>query len=118
MSRLSEHFTTEEFACRCGCGFDTPVPELVQVAEAIRHSLQEPVHINSGCRCPAHNEAIGGSRCSWHMSGQAMDLPVDDKEERFRIVAAAMAAGATDIGVYDWGVHIAVDTPIGLWRGR
>ena len=115
---MSEHFTAEEFACHCGCGFDTPVPELVEVLELIRFSINEPVYLNSCCRCPDHNAAVGGSRQSWHMQGQAADISADDKEERFWIVAAAIDAGATDIGVYDWGVHIAVDTPLGLWRGR
>ena len=117
MSRLSEHFMSEEFECRC-CNKFIPCDELVQLLESIRFSVQRPIVISSGTRCEAHNRASGGDPKSWHLKGQAVDIPVIDKLDRYRVVAAAISAGATDIGVYDWGVHVAVNTPIGLWRGR
>ena len=117
--KLSEHLTTEECACRCGCGDDRPEPELVQMFETVRHALgDEPITPNSVIRCEAYNRSVGGDRRSWHMRGQAMDFPALSKAERFQIGAAAIGAGATDIGVYDWGVHVAVNTPLGLWRGK
>jgi len=116
--KLSEHFTTEEFACKCGCGFDTPVPELVQALELIRTLLDAPMTVTSGCRCLNHNAAIGGDAHSWHMVGQAADIHAPDKKSKYRLVTVAIGSGVTDIGVYDWGLHFAVGTALGLWRGK
>jgi len=116
--KLSEHFHDYEFACHCGCGFASPVPELVQVLEQIRDAIRRPIHVNSGCRCATHNQSIGGSLNSLHTQGKAADIPTDDKRHKFDLVAAAIQCGASDIGVYDWGVHVGVGSSTGLWRGK
>lgn len=69
-------FTKEEFACKCGCGFDTVSEELLTVLNDIRSHYKTPVKINSGCRCPAHNKAEGGALNSPHMEGIAADIVV------------------------------------------
>lgn len=73
---LSEHFTREEFACRDGCGFDAVDPHLVAALEDLRRAVRVPVHVLSGCRCIAHNRAVGGARDSAHLSGIATDITV------------------------------------------
>ena len=80
MIKLSKHFTRHEFACRCGCGFDTVDTELLSILEAIRAHFGKPVVITSGCRCPEHNEAVGGSANSQHKLGRAADIVVADTE--------------------------------------
>jgi len=74
MTRLSEHFDSSEFACRCGCGFDEVDPALVEHLEAVRSALGVPLMVLSGCRCAAHNAAVGGARSSQHLLGNAADL--------------------------------------------
>ena len=74
MSKLSEHFHRVEFACKCGCNFDTVDIELIKVLEKIRQHFNKPVHINSGCRCPSHNAKEGGSKNSQHLYGRAADF--------------------------------------------
>jgi len=37
MGDLSPHFSRHEFACRDGCGYDTPEPELLAALEELRH---------------------------------------------------------------------------------
>lgn len=76
MQSISTHFNREEFACQCGCGFDTVDAVLLDVLEIIRSHYGCPVRITSGCRCEAHNKAIGGSSGSQHTKGKAADIQV------------------------------------------
>ena len=76
MSQLSQHFNREEFACKCGCGFDTVDTELLEVLEAIRQHFGEGVGINSGCRCASYNLDVGGWPSSQHKRGRAADIVV------------------------------------------
>jgi len=77
---ISAHISTREIACKCGCGFEIIEREIVRRFEAIRTKCavhigyEIPVFILSGCRCEAHNIAVGGSKRSRHIKGQAMDL--------------------------------------------
>ena len=77
MGDLSTHFSRREFMCKCGCGFATVDSELLTVLEALRAHFDSTVRINSGCRCPSHNRAIGGSTDSEHTRGTAADIVVD-----------------------------------------
>jgi uncharacterized protein YcbK (DUF882 family) len=72
----SEVFKREEFACKCGCGFDVVDAELLDVLESIRYHFDTPVIITSGCRCREHNIAEGGSEGSQHTLGKAADIVV------------------------------------------
>lgn len=40
----------------------------------VREEFGEPIYVNSGYRCKALNEAVGGSKNSYHMTGLAVDL--------------------------------------------
>ena len=72
---LSAHFSKKEFACRCGCGKCDPVPELVTKLEKFRELCgNQPLHINSVCRCEKHNAKVGGSPKSQHKLGHAADV--------------------------------------------
>lgn len=50
----------------------------LKILQPIRDYWQRPVIINSGFRCPALNEQIGGSKTSQHLFGQAADFIVKD----------------------------------------
>ena len=73
---ISRHFSSEEFACKCGCGFDKISMELVQVLEELREIYRQPITINSGCRCEDHNRKVGGEKGSKHILGEAADIVV------------------------------------------
>jgi uncharacterized protein YcbK (DUF882 family) len=79
---LSEHFKRSEFACKCGCGFDTVDYELLVVLEDVREWANNIVHINSGCRCEQCNAYIGGSSGSQHMEPRAGDIVVRGRTPR------------------------------------
>lgn len=84
-TKLSPHFTLEEFtvsqtAARKGLN-NTPSEDIVKVLtntanqmEAVRKLLGVPIHINSGYRSPEVNKAVGGSKNSQHMTGEAVDF--------------------------------------------
>ena len=76
MGDLSKHFNRSEFACKCGCGFDTVDAKLIEYLENIRLAFNSPITINSGCRCEIYNKSIGGSENSWHIEGRAADIVV------------------------------------------
>lgn len=74
----SPHFRRTEFACSCGCGFDTVDSKTLEVLDAVREHFGKPVTVTSGCRCDAHNRAIGGATHSQHKLGRAADIQVRD----------------------------------------
>lgn len=76
MGDISKHFNRSEFACKCGCGFDTVDIETLEVLEEVRTYFDKPVSINSACRCPDHNFKVGGSENSQHVKGRAADIVV------------------------------------------
>ena len=49
--KLNKYFHRSEFACKCGCGFDTVDTELLKVLTRLRVRFNKPVKITSACRC-------------------------------------------------------------------
>ena len=77
--KISPYFDRSEFACSCGCGFDTVDAELIEVLTTLRKHFDAPVKINSSARCEKHNTSIGGSPRSQHKHGRAADIAVTGK---------------------------------------
>lgn len=76
MGDLSKNFSRHEFACQCGCGFDTVDAELINVLQDLRDHFG-PVEISGPNRCPVHNREIGGAQGSLHQTGKAADIKID-----------------------------------------
>lgn len=83
--RLSQHFTLAELTASnkaSQLGVDnTPPPELMprlvlvaEMLERIRTTLDVPVTVTSGYRCPPLNRAVGGVTSSDHTQGHAADF--------------------------------------------
>ena len=72
--RLSRSFYRDQFACKCGCGFDTVDANLIIILQMISDKLARKIEINCGCRCPKHNSEVGGKGASTHMLGKAADI--------------------------------------------
>lgn len=76
--QLSTNFHLSEFACKDG----SPVPEelipnitkLAVNLQVLRDYIDEPLHINSAYRSPAHNARVGGKKNSYHLKGLAADI--------------------------------------------
>ena len=76
---INEYFKYSEFDCKCGkCERPKGVPsdELIEILTTIRKHYNQPVIINSGYRCEAHNKKVGGSPNSQHFKGSAVDITV------------------------------------------
>ena len=76
MGDLSSNFSRAEFACQCGCGFDTVDVELLLILQTMRDDLNATVTVTSACRCLAHNANVGGAENSQHTKGRAADVLV------------------------------------------
>ena len=87
--QLSKHLslaevTRSDSAKRKGIS-NQPTPEHIEnfkklaekIFEPIREHFKVPIHISSGYRSKALNEAIGGSLTSQHCSGEAIDIDMD-----------------------------------------
>ncbi len=73
--KLSKHFTSNEFQCKCGiCEIQYLEDSLLDKIELVREKYGKPIIITSGYRCLAHNKAIGGAINSSHVSALALDI--------------------------------------------
>ncbi len=105
--KISEHFDRSEFACHCGCGFDTVDAETLQVLEELRTHFNSPVQIDSGCRCKEYNTKIGGEEHSQHMVGRAADVRVEGHTpNQVQDYLLAKYQGKYGIGRYNTFTHI------------
>lgn len=63
---------------------DEKMAKLQKLIEAVLDPLREwygkPIRVNSGFRCEALNEAVGGSDTSQHRLGEAADITVGTKK--------------------------------------
>jgi len=117
MGDISEHFSRSEFACKCGCGFDTVDTQLLGYLEQIRAHFDRPVRINSGCRCNTHNTHAGGGANSQHLYGRAADIVVDGISPEI-ITELAIQIGAPGVGRYSTFTHIdSRSHVISRWQG-
>lgn len=104
MGDLSKNFSRHEFACKCGCGFDTVDAVLLELCEQVREMNGGPVRVISGCRCAAHNKKEKGSPKSQHMQGRAADLFVKDPVKiYYKLIEQYNCFG---VGLYKTWIHV------------
>ena len=115
MGDLSLHFSRREFACPCGCGFDTVDHELIVILERIRAHFNLPVHVTSGCRCSAYNAVVGGARDSQHMRGRAADIHLALPPDTVRAYLLAAYPERFGIGGYKTFTHIDTRGTVARW---
>lgn len=105
---FGDNFSRSEFACKCGCGFDTVDVELINALRDLRAGLGGvPITILSGCRCPVHNVAVGGAPQSQHLYARAADIY--SSEASPSVILAKLEQLFPDkygIGIYSGWVHI------------
>ena len=105
MGDLSDHFSRSEFACKCGCGFDSVDVEHLRQLETIRQHFGRAVRSNSSCRCVNHNAAVGGSSGSYHLVARASDIVVDGVSPQ-DVYDFADRMGFGGVGLYSGWVHV------------
>lgn len=104
-----KYFKSSEFDCKCGCGLNNIDRDLVQKLDMARNLAGIPFMINSACRCKNHNENVGGSSSSSHISGYAVDIRVRFSSERHKILVALLGVGFNRVGIYKKFIHVDVD---------
>jgi putative chitinase len=93
MTKITEHFTLEELtasptANKLGLS-NTPTAEHIEnmryccekILEPVRAKFG-PVKVNSSYRSPRVNQAVGGSKTSQHVNGQAIDFEVNGVDNK------------------------------------
>ena len=108
MGDISPWFNRAEFACNCGCGFDTVDSDTLAVLEEVREQFNAAVTINSGCRCASWNAQCGGEQNSLHMQARATDIVVEGVPPS--VVAEFLdmgpLSGRGGLGRYDTFTHV------------
>ena len=89
---------------------------MLEKLEELRGWYNAPIKINSGCRCAAHNKAIGGYKNSQHLYARAADIVVYgvDPEE---VADYSEQMGVPGIGRYSTFTHLDSRTGIARWGG-
>ena len=72
---------------------NTPTQEVIDnltklieaVLDPLRKWYGKPIHINSGYRCSALNETVGGAKNSQHTTGMAADIDTHSTEENKKL---------------------------------
>jgi uncharacterized protein YcbK (DUF882 family) len=113
--RLSVNFTSEEFACNCGCGFDSIHQAIVDNLQKMRYELKVPIRINSGCRCAKHNAEVGGAPNSFHVLGRAADISAPGISLTSLYEAAKMS-GFNGVGLGSNFLHVDNRTDSLTWH--
>lgn len=119
-SRLTDHFTKEEFDCKCGCGNGDVVisQELVFALERVRVLHSKAMRITSGIRCLKHNRSIGSRDTSSHVKGIAADIHCTDMSTRLNLIRCILQGGTIKrIGINKDFIHVDVDSnkPSGIF---
>lgn len=102
---ISEHFNRSDFACHCGCGFDTVDVELIRILEEVWDFVGGIKRINSGCRCAEYNKRVGGVPKSQHVVGRAADIPLDDPEAVYNYLNEKYPK-SLGLGLYHTFLHV------------
>ncbi len=109
--KLSAHFDSVEFECKCGCGKNNASPELVRMLEKLYDLMgASAIIVNSGCRCPVHSVRVGGGESDAHTRGIAADIVVKKQNGSYYtgedIAEAAERLGFSGIGIMRNACHV------------
>lgn len=74
-------------------------PKLLECLDDIRDEIGIPFIINSGYRSYAHNQKVGGSVRSQHLSGHAVDIAIANQLIGDQIQAAFIARVGQECGI-------------------
>jgi len=82
---------------------------LLEMLDEVRDKFDKPIHITSGFRTPAHNEAVGGVETSSHLKGLAVDIACTNSKDRFDLINCLLDVGFSRIGVGNTFIHADID---------
>lgn len=80
-----------------------------EILDPLRRHLKRPVNISSGFRSPAVNKAVGGSKTSRHLTGEAVDIKVNGvSPEAVAATIVALGLPYDQVIWYDSWVHVGI----------
>jgi hypothetical protein len=89
---------------------------LLEMLDEVRDKFDKPIHITSGFRTPAHNEAVGGKTPdengnggSSHLKGLAVDIACTNSQDRFDLINCLLDEGFNRIGIAKTFIHADLD---------
>jgi len=117
MGNLSEHFSYNDFVCRCesckGKGEYKIHLGLVGGLELLISFVKKPIRIITGFRCEESSEKTIGSKKSYHTQGKAANISVEGISLPQLFKAAEQIPEFRGIGFYPNENFIHVDTRAG-----
>lgn len=106
---VTEHFQVWEFACKDGSNLVLIDEKLADLLEKIRNFFGKKTYINSAFRTESWNDAVGGSRYSKHLAGEAADIWIKDvKPHDIALYADSVLDKTGGIICYTNFVHVDV----------
>lgn len=104
--RITTHFHSTEFRCKCGCGRIYIDEGLVNKLEQLFTKLNaSKCIISSGYRCSKHDKNVGGSGYGQHTKGLAADCCYYDKNGNI-IPSKIVVCVAYDSGLFNGMANI------------
>jgi len=102
--------TTSQTATRLGID-NTPDAQTIgrmkvvaeKCFEPIREWYGKPLTVSSFYRCPELNKAVGGSKTSQHVKGEAIDIDTGSRVENKKLLEWAKANLIFDQLIYEFG---------------
>ena len=108
--KLSDNFTVREFACKDGSDTILIDHDLIPLIQRFREYVEAPVGFNSAYRTPSYNIKVGGAKNSYHVKGQALDIPFSNNYKyltsRDKMCAFFNTLGVKGIIRYSSFIHI------------
>lgn len=108
--KLSENFSVKEFACKDGSNTIKIDLDLIPLIQRFRNYVEAGVYFNSAYRTPSYNKKVGGATNSYHVKGQALDIPFLNSYKyltsRKKMCAFFNTLGVKGIIIYPTFIHV------------
>lgn len=118
---LTKNFQVKEFACQDGSDPVFIHPQVPAWCQLVRDTFGYPFTPNSAYRTVSHNAKpdVGGAARSLHLYGKAVDIPAKGSTtpQMLYDFFDALLGNSGELGIYVWGVHVAVSEKKNRFRG-
>lgn len=104
---MSKYFKAAEFKrCTPACSIEDMDAGFLALLDAVRERAGIPLVLNSAYRSPAWEIRQGRTGTGAHTLGLAVDIRCNTNQNRYKIIAAALACGITRIGIAKTYIHL------------
>lgn len=108
--KLTENFCVKEFACKDGSDTIKIDHDYLPLIQRFRQYVEAGVYFNSAYRTPSYNKKVGGATNSYHVKGQALDIPFLNSYKyltsREKMCAFFNTLGVKGIIIYPTFIHV------------